>query len=101
MHLSSRTCHLPFSYNRITCKNHCSAIKDRHCRGQCTSSSNPLILYLTLQTSEDHTRVDAAHDQRISPTGKGIYHTGGLGKGLVRVFSDVLVAFLYFDICHY
>ena len=21
--------------------------------------------------------------------------------GLVRVFSDVLVAFLYFDICHY
>ena len=23
------------------------------------------------------------------------------GIGLVRVFSDVLVSFLYFDICHY
>ena len=26
---------------------------------------------------------------------------GVLDWGLVRVFSDVLVAFLYFDICHY
>ena len=30
-----------------------------------------------------------------SSNGKGIY------KDVVRVFSDVLVSFLYFDICHY